>query len=240
MKNKTADVSGNCDPPLGLERIKISAAIIILLLQLLLNLPGTAYAKNIGTIIKAPVLNQFPELPTGCEATSLTMLLNWAGVNVSKEEVAGSLPIGCIPTAKENRLYGDNPHKAFVGNPFTVNGYGVYHEPIADILNKYLPDSALDLTGASFEEILKAIDSGKPVIVWCTIGNVYPKISKTWQDEQGNIIIWKVPEHAVLLVGYDESHVIVNDPYMGQRCRYPLCSFEEHWEMMGKQAVTIN
>jgi uncharacterized protein YvpB len=225
--------------PFRSKSVKALEAAIMILIGVLIQPFSIAYASNKGKVIKAPIIRQFPELPTGCEATSTAMLLRWAGVNVSKQEIAKSIPRGRVPVRKRGRIYGDNPNKVFVGSPFSKTGYGVYHKPVTNVINKYLPGRAQDLTGTSFDNVLKVIDSKRPVIVWCTIANLHPNVTITWYDNNGNKVVWRTPQHAVLLVGYDESYVIVNDPWKGKICRYPISSFKKHWEVMGRQAVTI-
>lgn len=205
------------------SRMIISSLLI--LSNFLLSDVNFAYGLCSEKIVKnVPMIQQLPELPTGCEAASAAMLLRWAGIKVSKEEIANALPKGSIPQIRNGKLYGSNPESVFVGNPFLRSGYGVYRKPIVNIINKYLPGQAQDLTGSSFNEILSIIDSGRPVIVWCTINNAAPRVSKIWYDDNGNKVIWKIPEHAVLLIGYTESYVIVNDPWAGKTkyYRFPL------------------
>jgi len=196
--------------------------------------------KAVKEIQGVPLIRQFPELPSGCEATVATMLLQWAGVDISKEDVATALPKGPVPVRRNGLLYGSNPNNVFVGNPFSKAGYGVYHKPIAMIIDKYLPGQSVDLTGKSFEDILKVIDSGRPVMVWATINLLEPKVDRTWYDEKGKRIEWKVPEHAFLLIGYSDTEVILHDPYTGKRKIPPLELFKARWDSMGKQAVTVS
>jgi len=220
-------------------RLKNLGISMLVTLNLVLSVVSSASAYSTAKVIKVPIINQRPELPTGCEAASAAMLLRWAGITVSKEELARSLPKGSTPYSRENKLYGGNPNSAFIGDPFTKGGYGVYHRPIADVINKYSPGNACDITGISFDRLLRVIDSGKPVIVWCTINNRPPRVSKIWYDSQGNEVIWKIPEHAVVLVGYTNSHVIVNDPWTGKIEYYPISTFKYNFEYMGSQAVTV-
>jgi Uncharacterized protein conserved in bacteria len=216
----------------------VSGLIICLVLY---GCSGQARLKDEpGTEIEdVPVIWQMPNLPTGCEATAAAMLLQWAGADVTKEDVANALAKGPVPQLRGGELYGPNPNRVFIGDPFSSSGYGVFHKPIADVLSVYLGNKVYDATGTSFTNLLGILDSGRPVIVWATVNMAEPKTSKTWYDEYGNKVTWKTPEHALLLVGYTEESVIVNDPYTGSKKQYPKSAFEDNWNVMGRQAVTV-
>lgn len=187
-----------------------------------------------------PLICQLPELPSGCEATAAAMLVQWAGVDVGKEEIAKSLSKGSLPVYRNGLLYGAGPDEVFIGNPFSDTGLGVYHSPVASAINKYLNGQAVDITGIGFEDMLKFIDGGRPVVVWATMDMAKPSVCASWHDYSGRKITWIAPEHAFLLVGYTDFNVIVNDPYTGQRRLYPISTFKSRWESMGKQAITVS
>ena len=72
------------------------------------------------------IIFQMPELPTGCEITALTMVLNYYGMEADKVEMATKY----LPTQELNlyygsdgRLYGNDLNQYFIGNPTTENGY---------------------------------------------------------------------------------------------------------------------
>ncbi|MBC7959249.1 MAG: C39 family peptidase, partial [Vallitaleaceae bacterium] len=153
-----------------------------------LPIPLTYELKNI------PVLCQLPLLPTGCEATAATMLLQWAGVSVTMGEFADALPKGPLPSLKGGRLVGGNPNKEFVGDPYQTSGLGIYNEPMQEVLNIFLPNEIENLTGCSFDELLLVISSERPILVWATIGMAKPSINSTWVDAVGNEVVWKIPE----------------------------------------------
>lgn len=214
-----------------------TASINISKLNELMDVNNNNYKIQLKDV---PIISQLPNLPTGCEATAATMLLQWAGCNITKEDIANELPKGAKPYTNENGiLIGGNPNNEFIGDPFSSSGFGVYHKPIYNIIEKYLPNNALDLTGKSFNEIFNSIKNNRPVIVWATIDNKTPRINSTWYDINGNEVVWKTPEHAMVLVGYTKSHVIVNDPLKGEQVYYDLPKFKSNWEYMGKQAVTV-
>lgn len=202
-------------------------------------LQNTNSPQPVNEVLDVPLIPQRPSLPTGCEATSMAMLLQWADLDVSKEEIALLLPKGRIPHRYNGHLYADNPNNAFIGDPFSEEGYGVFHQPITDLINYYLPGLAVDMTGCSFDDLLSVIDTGRPIIVWATIGMKPPRISKTWYDPDGNEVQWKTPQHSVLLVGYTSTHVIFHDPWTGKKEYCKSSQFNKIWTEMGNQAVTL-
>lgn len=187
-----------------------------------------------------PALSQLPELPNGCEAVVATMLLNWAGVPVSKEEVAAALPLGELPYVNDDGAFiGSNPKDVFVGNPYEV-GYGIYHKPIADMLDQWLPGRVKDLSGIAFEDLLTTIVQGKPAMIWATEHMDTPYLEMEWQDEEGQLVEWYQPEHALLLTGWDDDYAYMNDPMTGKQESYAISDFKTVWEQMGSQAITVN
>ncbi|MFC5446957.1 C39 family peptidase [Paenibacillus aestuarii] len=184
-------------------------------------------------------LSQLPELPNGCEAVAATMLLNWAGVDVSKEEIANGLPKGPLPSIQEDGSWeGANPQDVFVGDPFDV-GYGIYHKPVAELLERYLPGRIIDLTGSPLDKLLDTVKSGRPVLVWATEHMDPPELKDEWVDPVGNLVDWYDPEHALLLTGWDDDNAYLNDPMTGGQEAYNLWSFKTVWEAMGSQAITV-
>lgn len=186
-----------------------------------------------------PILCQFPNLPTGCESTCAAMLLNWLDVSVTKEEIANLISKGDRPHFSSGKLIGGNPEHEFVGDPFSSSGFGTYHKPIDNIINHYLPGKSLDLTGCSFDELLENITDNRPVIIWATVNMQTPSVKSLWRDKDGNIILWKSPEHAMVLIGYTSTEVIVNDPFVGKQVTYNRSIFEKIWVYMGRQAISV-
>ncbi len=198
--------------------------------------------KNENKIVEidnVPLISQNPELPTGCEATAATILLRWAGVDISKAEVATKLPKGDIPKYKNGKMCGANPYKVYVGDPFSKEGYGVFHEPIAALVDDFVPGRSMDLTGTTFENIFTVVDYGSPVILWATSGLQKPKLTAVWYDEHGEKVYWRTPEHAYVMIGYDSNNIFVVDPVDGKKKKYDKNKFIAIWKEMGNQAVTI-
>ncbi|WP_410511250.1 C39 family peptidase [Paenibacillus sp. BR2-3] len=197
----------------------------------------------ITNIIDAPLISQMPELPRGCEVTSLTMLLQYAGVKVDKMKLAAQIKRDPTPYEKRDGVtYFGNPYDGFVGDMYSFSnpGYGVYHGPIRELVELYMPDQIIDMTGSEFQDILYSLDYGIPV--WVIVNTNFSRLSdslfETWQTPTGQVSI-TYKEHSVLITGYDETFIYFNDPlaYIKNR-KIPIRSFQEGWEQMGKQAIT--
>lgn len=218
-----------------------------------INNGGTAQEKAVkvskvqedGVIpLDVPLIMQKPELDRGCEVTSLAMLLQHAGVDVGKMELAEKIKKETTPYKNENGVYYyGNPNDGFVGDIYTFDkmGYGVYHGPVAELAKEYLPGKVRDLSGSSFEEaVLMPLSAGKPV--WVITNARYQKLAesefRTWNTPTGQVkITWQ--EHSVVVTGYDDQFVYFNDP-LGAAAKAERTGFEAAWVQMGSQAITYD
>lgn len=198
------------------------------------------YAPEIH--LDVPLINQLdiPKVYNGCEVTSLAMLLNYLGISVSKSELAEAIPKE--PYLYYSGLYGD-PNEGFVGNIYGGSGgkgYFVYHGPIVDLAQEYIPKSleVEDLTGCDFPTILKSLSDGHPVWVITTTTFSETTDTATWETENGEVLI-SMKEHSVLLTGYDEDSVYLNDPYGNKHYKTDMENFSASWQQLGSQAVII-
>lgn len=194
-------------------------------------------------LIKAPHVRQMPQLPRGCEVTSLSMLLGHAGVNVSKMTLAKEVKKDPTPyEEKGGKIYFGNPYDGFVGDMYSFKnpGLGVYHGPIAALGEKYLPGRIVDLTGQSFDAVYQQLDKGKPV--WVVVTSWYSHVPnsywETWHTPSGKTKITK-KMHAVLVTGYDDRFIYFNDPLV-KNSKIAKASFITGWEQLGKQAISYN
>ena len=106
----------------------------------------TKYAIYIDTVM------QKPELPTGCEITALTELMNYYGFEANKVEMAD------IFMANDQIGY-YTMNEAFIGNPHHDDGFGCNAPVIVKAANDYFDYIgsdwyAADLSGSPIEEIL--------------------------------------------------------------------------------------
>lgn len=197
--------------------------------------------RKASVLLDAPVYRQHPELPSGCEITSLSMLLNFAGVAKSKMDLLSEMPVDMTPiTLKSDGspAYWGNPNTGFVGEiSGKGRGFGIYHTALFPVLKENVP-GAVDLTGGEFEELELQLSQGIPAVVWTTIDFRMPAKWVTWDTPTGPIKTTFM-EHAVLLVGYDDQNVYVNDPWTGKKqLAVERQQFLETWEAMGRQSLS--
>lgn len=188
----------------------------------------------------APLVMQYPELPRGCEVTSLTMMLQYAGIEVDKLTLADQLPRDSTPIQYDAHgiSYWGHPNRGFVGD-ITLDspGFGIYHDPLIALSAEYIPES-IDLTGESFKRLELQISKGIPVVAWTTVGYDEPRQWVEWDTPDG-LIRTTHEEHAVLLTGYDEEFVYFNDPLKNNKnIQINKEQFIHSWEVMGKQAIS--
>ena len=181
---------------------------------------------------------QLPELPAGCEAVSLTMVLNYMGFNVDKFTVVDEyLPMGEIGET--------DPSEAFVGNPYDrLAAYGCYAPVIVKTANSYFADNeygyvAVDISGEDIETIARdyVYRYGRPAIVWASryMEEIYQ--GRKWVVN-GKEIYWRHNNHCMALTGWDSENYIVADPLSGT-ASYPKELFEIRYEQNRMNAVFI-
>ena len=178
---------------------------------------------------------QLPELPTGCEVTSLAIILNYYGYSIDKLTLADEY----LPKGEIGETY---PYEAFVGDPRNDKSYGAYAPVLVETANLYLETqdsilSAKDITGSTMADIREYLRDGFPVMVWVTVDMKKPKNSAEWHID-GNEYTWIEGEHCIVLIGFTDSTYIAADPLKGI-VEYNKEILTSRFKEMGKQAIVI-
>ncbi|WP_256358010.1 C39 family peptidase [Bacillus sp. sid0103] len=204
----------------------------------------TTQRKNNSAMLNVVLIKQNPELRYGCEVTSLAMVLNYAGVKTNKMDLYRSVrkdPDPLIKSAKGDILRWGNPADGFVGDMTGRRaGYAVFDKPMIALINQKLPNRAVNLTNKPFEKVLEHVSAGYPVVVWTTGDYRLPDRWEGWYH--GNQYI-KTPLdlHAVVLVGYDNNNVYLNDPLSGRKqVRVGKQQFISSWKALKCRAVSYH
>ncbi len=175
---------------------------------------------------------QYPQLPTGCEITSLAMVLNYYGQNIDKIQLLNYMPMG---------VYGeDSFYNTFIGSPYSSHGFGCYVQALIQTLKNYSNQyNYLNLTGSTLRELQPYIAKGYPIIVWATIDMMNGYQSQSWQVN-GETITWITNEHCLVLIGYDNQRnvFITADPLRGL-IQYDSSLLESRYNLLGNQALLI-
>ena len=193
--------------------------------------------KNKNVQLPVTYLSQLPELPTGCEITSLTTVLNYLGYSVDK----GTMADRYLPKCG----LGDGSFwDYFLGNPRDPYSFGCYANPIVTAANSYLATQgnrhkAYNFSNSSFSTLLQQIEAGFPVVLWSTIDLRDAFMTRKWEIN-GETIQWTAPEHCVVMIGYDlnAGTVTISDPMRGMVIR-DLKTMASKYEQMHSQAVVI-
>lgn len=204
------------------------------------------YDKNSVYIDMENIL-QNPELPVGCEITSLTMLLRFYGFDAEKTDLARNyLPVSWgNPVTKDGKLYKDSFFDYFIGDPFS-RGYGCFSPAIEKAAVKYISAhgggyTVKNISGCHPDTLYEYIIAGTPVLCWATDGMIEPEYYETWYDNAtGQQLDWYLNEHCFVLAGFNiaNSTVTLNDPMKGI-IDYNIDKFEVRFKQMYSQAIVI-
>ena len=205
------------------------------------------YRNSTGTrLTDFEIMEQYPELPTGCEITAMTMVLNYYGYNVDKVTMA----LDYMPKiqaefyrGEDGRLMGPDLENFFVGDPTEETGYICGTGAIVTAANAYLTDVGSDMTAVAMknaqpEELYDLIDQGTPVVIWCTINMEDRAETDSWYREDGTYMEWSTNDHGAVLIGYDEDTVTVADPIYS-RITVSRDQFEKIFAERGGQCVIL-
>lgn len=184
-------------------------------------------------------------LPTGCEIVAAVMAIQFSvGEKITTDDVMPHLTVGKAPYWTSSGTYGSDPEYAFIGDPTGKNGFGCYSPVIEEMINKYFNENgqshyAKNITNCNFDEVLYYVSQGKPVIAWATGRLKTPVVNIVYKVLEADYsVTWLAGEHCVVITGFDENYIYINDPLYGT-ISYSIDQFQLRWEQMGRQAIII-
>lgn len=231
------------------------------LLKMAASLVGAALAGVAlwlsGALAPAPVpasggyspvtlIRQNPELPNGCEVTSLAMVLKAAGCPADKLELYRDYLPKADFSRMDGKCYGPNPERWYVGDASDLTGgWYCFEEPIVQAANGWLDDQgstlrAHVLTGLDRKGLDRYAQAGTPLAVWVTLDYAAPQRSEFfWLLEDGTAYYPYRNLHCVVLAGVEDGKYRVADPISG----ITLVEKETFWSSfsaMGSRAVAVD
>lgn len=187
--------------------------------------------------LNVPLFNQFPDLPNGCEVTSLAMLLNYYQIKVTPNELAEKIVHQPLATADGKR---GNPNLGFVGSMSQQNGgWCVYNQPLYHLARQYTK-RAENASGRDFIQIMHLVSDGHPVMIITTLSFTKVSDMQTWDTDEGEVHVTP-SSHACVITGYnkDKGVIYVNDPYGAKNKAVSWRGLQDSYNQQGKQAIYV-
>lgn len=207
-----------------------------------------AYGETPTASVTVKNVLQKPELPNGCEATSLAMLINSEGINFTKDIVNSFMPKKGFAKVNNNSFRaGGNPENFFCGDPTKKSDAfycfeGAVLSTVEAINKSYgISIKAKKLDKATESELVSQIDSGNAVMLWGTLsmGDPVNFSPSGWVDlDTGRFVDPYLNMHCVVLTGYNSDYFFVSDPIRGD-VAYKRTTLMNAYEKMGSRAVII-
>ena len=188
--------------------------------------------------LDVPLENQMPDLPNGCEVTSLSMLMNYYGIKVNKNELAEN--IQHVDFFTDGGKYRGNPNQGFVGHMSIANaGWCVYNGPLYNVARKYTTHIE-NITGSDFLSLLKLVSNGHPVLIITTTTFNRVNDMQTWDTNTGKVNVTP-SSHACMITGYSKPKkvVYVNNPYGYKNQPVNWKNLQASYNQQGRQALYI-
>lgn len=190
--------------------------------------------ENINVSLDVNIIYQFPDMPSGCEVTSLAMVLNYIGIDVTNKYLADNY--------LDSSTY--DMSESFVGNVYDDNSFGCFAPVIVRTANDFFEDNnyqyeAVNVSESTKQQLIGYLCDNKPVIIWNT-----QDMQPTYIEEynlNGYKFTWWGNEHCVVLCGYNEEDNTfeIADSIAG-KVRRDADTFFKRYEDMLSQAVIIN
>ena len=161
-----------------------------------------------------------PEMLTGCEITALTMLWKYYGFDVDKETMAYQYCFSRFLLRLGWFVVWGGYGKNFVGDPGGT-GYVCGTTSIINAANDFFEELRSDYTATvindgSRQNLYNLLEQEIPVLVWVTIGMAPRSEIRGWYTEEGAFMDWAENDHCAVLIGYNDTSVIIADPILGE------------------------
>lgn len=189
-------------------------------------LDGLPDAPPSYTIKGVPLVGQLWNL--SCEFAATAAATGYYGAPVSQQTLLNEIG------------YDPNPHHGFRGRitgPWGgTQDYGVYAEPIAEVLTESGFVGSYVFYGGE-QALRDEIASGHPVITWVTgTWRASVRYVQTYNGERYSLIPY---EHAVTAYAYDEDGVWMMDPTYPAKYEVDWDTFRYAWSQFDQMALVV-
>lgn len=196
-------------------------------------------ATQSAAVLSIPL--DWQDYPLSCEAASLKMALGYKGVVLGEDEILARIGYA-DPIQKKGSVWGD-PHMGFVGDvrgKICETGFGVFWDRVGETASAWRKADVVQ--DGTLQDIVSAIDSGDPVIIWGVIPSA-PATLCFWETPGGSFIEVPMNTHVRLVVGYigdpqSPEKIVVNDPLAGVLYWTPEY-FMQNWASYRNSGVIV-
>ena len=189
---------------------------------------------------------QEPQLPNGCEVTSLAMLLGWAGYPVDKEELYWEyLPRQDFTYDEMGQEVGGDPEQVYVGDASTETaGWYCMEGPIVEAGNLYLQQQGSArvleaVSGLSRRDLDAYLEEEIPLVAWVTLDYESPfRCDGGWYLANGSFYNPYCNLHCVVVLAQGEEGYLTANPLTG----WQWVDEDQFWsafDAMGRRAVVV-
>lgn len=202
-----------------------------------------AYQRGFSPV---EILFQNPELPNGCEATSLAMVLTSAGWPVSPVSFYENSMSHSGFSYREGQRFGPSPEEVYVGDAADpAGGWYCFELPVMEAGNRWIEANGggghmQRISGISPSELDDYARDGVPVIVWVTLQYGAPTYAESfrWVLPDGTLYTPYSNLHCVVVAGEDDGQYRIADPIYGWQ-KIEKSRFWASFDAMGRRAVTV-
>ncbi|MFD8086524.1 C39 family peptidase [Kitasatospora sp. NPDC059722] len=205
---------------------------------------GGVGGGGVGGIEAASVPYYHQALANDCEAAALRMVLASRGVTASDQDVLDRIGVDWDhPEFGHSGPLSGDPYEAFVGDPdgseVDGTGFGVYAPPVAKAARAFGLSVAHSGSDIPVQTLKDSLAAGRPAIVW--VDYLWRHLrSTTYTAYDGVKVLYAGPaEHAVVVTGFGDGTVSVNDPARG-RTTVSETDFENGYATYGRMAVVVD
>ena len=206
--------------------------------------PDTEFPAAAHLIRNVPHLDQTTGYATACESLAAVSLLQYYGIEIEPGDfIRKHLPVADYPSVGEDgNLHGESPWEYFIGSPLRTNGYGCFSGAIQKAIDSVEPGKAVVLRDKTLDELCEQyVANGAPVMIWGTIRMQKTREGNSWILPNGEWYTHIRPEHALLLIGWDENNYYFSDSLSAEAVTpYPVKDTKTAYDAMHRQAIVLN
>lgn len=244
-KNNTVNITDNGSKPDSIPEIEDSDTNLVTNSEYNLTDNSTDNIDNNYYLIgNVPHFYQREGYPTACEAFAAVSVMQYYCMEITLDDfIDYYLPKADVPYYEAGILKGENPWEYFIGDPRSDYGYGCYSTVIEKAMNGFCAGSyeIIRYDNKSLSELTdEYVSNGIPVIIWATIQMKEAYGGDSWLLPDGEMFTFVCPEHALVLVGYDNNSYYFSDSYDERKVvAYNRKACENAFEALGKQSIVV-